>query len=204
MKIKLRTYFGYYWWTYVISAILAVVLWFSVFTLLAKPAENEQINITYIGTSFDAPALQSDLYEVMPALSRQGISRITVENGIVGGEVQLDTLLRSRIAGNCDFFMIESAVVKSYSLDYASYFEELPELTVEKYFPGSKGAVQNGKTFGIIPPGYARTGDYYGGKGEVYLFFVNNSVNLGDLYGGDGTYDAALKAAVWLTEDGNV
>lgn len=200
----LRDHLYYHWWVYVISAVCVVALWLSVFGKLSQSAANEQINITYFGSSFDHISLQSDLYQLLPEKTMQNIKRISVENAVIEGEYDLNTLLRARISGNCDFFIIENAVLEEYEIDLASYFSPLESGALERLFGGAEQVEQNGKTYGIACGGHANITRYYSGSGSCQIFFNVNSVNLSDLSGGDKMQDAAIQAALYLTEDRNV
>lgn len=200
MKTKIRNYLYYHWWFYVISAVLVAALWGTVFAKLAEPKDYEQINITYIGSSFDHIKLQSDLEKVLPERSKQTIKRITVENAVIGGEYELNSILRSRTSGGCDFFIIESTVIEEYKVDLASYFPEVESQTAAGLFGGTEQATQGDKVFGLSLDEAGNIADYYSGKGVCEIFFNRHSVNLSDMFGGKKEQDAALAAVKYLTE----
>lgn len=204
MKEKLRNHLVYNWWLYLVSAVLVLALWLTVFARLAQPKANEQINITYIGTSFDHMKLQSDLYDSLPQRTAQGIKRISVENAVIEGEYDLNTLLRARAAGNCDFFIIENSVLENYKINLASYFPQLESEAVESIFGNVDKVAEEGKIFGLNCNSGMKISDYYSGKSECKIFFNKNSVNLSSLFDGKSEQDAAVQVIKYLTEGKDV
>ncbi len=200
MKTGLRNHLYYHWWVYVMSAALIVALWLSVFDRLAQPKANEQINITYIGGSFDHLKLQSDLYDVLPERTQQNIKRISVENAVIEGEYDLNTILRARTAGSCDFFIIESSVIGQYEMDLSSYFPEADASALETLVEDVEYIAEGGKVYGLSCTGGMTLASYYSGKNECMIFFNKHSVNLSDLFGGNEKQDAALQIIRFLTE----
>jgi ABC-type glycerol-3-phosphate transport system substrate-binding protein len=204
MKSSLKNYLRYNWWMYIVSAILVLALWLSVFSKLAELKANEQINITYIGSAFNHLELQSDLQDAMPDITNQNIKRVSVENAVVDGDYDLNTILRARSSGSCDFFIIESSVIEKYEMNLASYFSELSVSEIEKFFGNIGRVEEDGKLFGIELNENARLYDYYTGNGKLKIFFVNQSVNLSTLNGGDEEQDAAIQVIKFLAESNNV
>lgn len=200
MKERLRNHIVYYWWTYLISAVLIIMLWTTLFSKLAEPKANEQINITYIGSAFDHVKLQSDLQDVIPELSEQNIKRVSVENAGINGEYELNTILRARLAGNCDFIIIEGKVLEDYKLDLASYFAEVDADTLTQYFVNCENITEDNKTYGITLPSECKLHNYYLGKSDLKVFFNKNSVNLSDLFDGIKEQNAALEILKYLAE----
>ena len=200
MKEKFRNHLAYNWWLYIVVAVLVLVLWLSLFSRLAQPNNNEQINITYIGTSFDHLKLQSDLYDELPERTEQNIKKISVENAVIDGEYDLNTLLRARLAGNCDFVIIEGSIIEEYEIDLASYFAQLDIASFERIFGDIEAVTTDDKIFGLLCNSGTKMDNYYSGKNTCKIFFNKNSVNLSNLFGGKVEQDAAVQVIKYLTE----
>ncbi len=201
---NLRNHIHYYWWTYIVAVVLVFALWLPLFSRLAEPKANEQINITYIGTSFNHLKLQSDLYDILPQRTKQGVKRISVENAVIEGEYDLNTILRARLAGSCDFFIIERSVIEDYEIDLASYFSEVDVTKLEKIFENIDKVTENNKNYGIALNSGMKISTYYSGKDGCVIFFNKNSVNMSDLFGNNTENDACVQVIKYLTEGKDV
>ena len=77
----------YSWWKYLLVILLPILLWCSVFDVLAKPKENERLHILFVGNDLDAVSLQQTLEEAIPTLTDQKIKEVKVVTELAAGEI---------------------------------------------------------------------------------------------------------------------
>lgn len=199
-KSKISSRLTYSWWVYVLSAAVFVVLWLWIFSAISQPAANEKIIISYVGSSLDEEALQSDLGEELHVLTAQNIESVTVETVISDNAYTLTNALWARSLDS-DIIIIEhSSMFETIGstfflpLDSAAYTEVFGEV---QFFKDA-----DGELYGILltdGSGGNVFSRYYTGEEQCWLFFTSQGVNTGGLNGsGNTSDDAALKVAQWL------
>lgn len=190
----------YNWWKYLLVIILPIMLWTSVFDVLAKPKDNERLSILFVGDNFDAVALQRTLEEKIPEMTQQNIKQIKVVTDYAVGEVYGQKMTTY----SYEFDLI--IVSQSFMTDNTGqFFRRLPM----DGLPGYESAklhmeeTEDGYSapFGFVlwQPGVENGfRQFYSGREICYLFFSTESVNLYPLFGGSAEGDNAAVMALDL------
>ena len=194
MNKEVTNHFQYKWWIYLLTAILIVVLWLTVFGIMAKPKATEKIGITFVGTEFNSAALESDLPGVIKSISQQEIKQVNVESIVEENVFTLDNILIARSQGVTDLFIwkgeLKAGIEERYAvLDEQIISAALGDVTFHKV---------NGEAFAILLDG-ANFSKYYSGSEQCWLLVSVNSVNFGGANGiGLPENDAALMIVKYL------
>ena len=189
----------YNWWKYLAVVLLPIFLWCSVFNVLAKPKDNERLNILFVGNGLDTRALQEALEETIPTLTQQKIKDIRVVSEYATGELYG----RKMTTYSYEFDLI--IVSQSFMRDNTGqFFRRIPmdglpgyedaKLHTEKVEDGDYTA-----PFGFVlwEPGVENGfRQFYSGREICYLFFSTESVNLYPLFGGSAEGDNAAVMAL--------
>ena len=195
----MRNHLQYTWWQYLAVILAPIVIWCSLFSSLAAPKPQEQLDILCIGQNWSVAELQTELEAVMPQISRQPLQKITVD--ILAPAELTDNLITARCF-DYDILIFEAAYfpVNGGQRFFARLTEELMNHFPENDF--YQESVEGGTLcFGLKAQDSSRLHRYYTGQDTLLLFMSPYSVNFNGLneYGNPG-YDAALKALQHLLE----
>lgn len=196
----MKQHLQYNWWKYLLVLILPMVFWYSAFTLLLKPARNEQLRILFVGEALDTSALQEQLTQLLPAETAQSLQEITVAQTLPGMTSYNDFLTAQSFYYDLIIFS-ESQMTETIG---QSYFSRIPPALLE-LFPNTEvytEAVEDTElSYALLPDAESRFASYYYGDERCFLFFSPESVNLGIGNKQGATQDdAAVKAAQLLLE----
>lgn len=189
----------YNWWKYVAAILLPIFLWCSVFSVLAKPKDNERLNVLFVGNDLDTVALQQALQEHIPAMTQQKIKEIRVVSDYATGELYGQKMTTF----SYEFDLI--IVSQSFMSDYTGQFfrrlpmEGLPGYEDVKLHTEKVEGADYTAPFGFVlwEPGVDNGfGEFYSGREICYLFFSKESVNLYPLFKGSAEGDNAAVIAL--------
>lgn len=199
----MKRHLQYNWFKYLAVIILPILFWNSVFDVLAKPKQNEQLRILYVGDLLDAPSLQADVQDAIPQLTEQTIREVTVTQAVPNGMSYFDFLTAQCF--HYDILILSQSWCRENTGQGA--FVQLPQAILDA-FPNTpvytETVEQTPLAYGLtIYDGTVqnRFSMYYHGNKNCYLFFSPESVNLAAKNGkGIVEDDAALKVAQYLLE----
>lgn len=159
MSRKLTSYFQYSWWMYLLSALVIIVVWYCAFTVVAKPKDNEKIQITFFDGSLQQEELSAHLNQNKGNLSTQSLKLIQVEKQ----KVDINTihyLVTSRVYST-DLLVFDEALLVAKE-------GETPTINVKSYFlPISDKILQD-----IFGEGFSQV-EYYRLDGKVYGIYLD-------------------------------
>lgn len=198
---KITEHLEYSWWKYLLVLVLPIVLWCSIFDVMARPKDDERLNILYLGTDLDTYALQQTLQEYLPQHTQQELKQIRVVEDLLSDEYygqkmvtysfEFDLIIVSEDfmrPTTGQFFRSFAADTFSDYDDVELYTEELEDETGKFTLP-----------FGILlwePGDDTNFGNYYSGNQKCYLFFSTESVNLYPLFSGSSEGNNAAVVAM--------
>lgn len=191
--MKIKSFFRYFYWVYLLVLIGTISLWITVFDNLAKNKPYEEVNIIYFGSDLDDKKMLADL-TVYTSTLNQHIKAVNIEVRQVEEDF-FSTLLTAKKVTN-DIILIS----EEYMFEYlgGNYFRTLNNVSIHaKYY------LESDIKYGIVVYDKEITNskfsEYYSGEKSVYLFFSPDSVNLGKLYNnGKKENDVAIKVAEYL------
>lgn len=196
MKQKFSNHFQYNWWVYIVIALTFVLLWSFVFESLAKPAANERLYISFIGTDFNHTKLQFDLEE---GLFEESYTReVFVESAVPQGN--LNDLLYVRSQGEFDAVILPETYIFNGMAD--TYFGPLNQSQVTELLGDVTFYEENGQAYGILLEG-ERFSQYYTGAETCYLFVAPVSQNFAGIFGGNASDDAVVRLIEYLLGGAN-
>lgn len=189
----------YNWWKYLLVIILPIVLWCTVFDVLAKPKDNERLHILFVGDGLDAIALRQTLEEALPDLTQQKIKEVKVTTDYAAGEIYGQKL--TTYSYEFDLIIVSQSFMRDNT---GQFFRRLPMDGLPGYEQGKlyTEKVEDGAyiaPFGFVlwEPGVKNNfGNFYSGNEICYLFFSTQSVNLYPLFGGSAEGDNAAVVAL--------
>lgn len=196
----MKRHLQYNWWKYIAILLLSVILWTTVFDILKTPRPEEQVNVLYIGQKLDTDALQQQLQQVLPTLTKQPLKKIAVDTELPANS-QFSSVLGARLH-SYDIILIEAPYMQDNIGQ--NIFVRLTEPLIAQ-FPHAQTYTEMTEagvlTYGFAIPGESRFCRYYTGGETCYLFVSPYSVNFNALNetGSPGN-DSALKAAQYLLE----
>lgn len=189
----------YSWWKYLLVILLPILLWCSVFDVLAKPKDNERLHILFVGDGLDAVSLKQTLEEALPDLTQQEIKEVKVTTEYAAGELYG----RKMTTYSYEFDLI--IVSQSFMRDNTGqFFRRLPMDGLPGYEQGKlyTEKVEDGAytaPFGFVlwEPGVENGfRQFYSGREICYVFFSTESVNLYPLFDGSAEGDNAAVVAL--------
>ena len=189
----------YSWWKYLMVILLPILLWCSVFDVLAKPKDNERLHILFVGDGLDAIALRQTLEEALPDLTQQEIKEVKVTTDYAAGEIYGQKL--TTYSYEFDLIIVSQSFMRDNT---GQFFRRLPMDGLPGYEQGKlyTEKVEDGAytaPFGFVlwEPGVKNNfGNFYSGNEICYLFFSTQSVNLYPLFGGSAEGDNAAVVAL--------
>jgi len=194
-----RGHLQYSWWKYLLVILLPILLWCSVFDVMAKPKDNERLHILFVGNDLDAVSLQQTLEAAIPTLTDQKIKEVKVVTELAAGEIYGQKMTTY----SYEFDLI--IVSQSFMRDNTGQFfrrlpmDGLPGYETVKLHRELVGEEEYEAPFGFVlwEPGVKNHfGTFYSGNEICYLFFSTQSVNLYPLFGGSAEGDNAAVAAL--------
>lgn len=204
--MNIRRHLQYFWWCYASIFIASVILWTSVYGIVASPDANERLTVSYFGNDCDTEALKSDIKNNIAGITSQGIIEISVDRAQPSESLLFGSMIQSSLYSS-DIMIFEEGVITDEFI--AMNFRPLTEgilarfsdLDVEYY-------TVDGERCGIIidPTGSASSAvtRHYSGSGRLVVFFAPYSENLGAAYGiGDVDDEAAIEFMRYLLEEAN-
>ncbi len=205
MSKKLLSHFQYEWWKYVLAAILIAVVWCSVFSLLAKPADHEQIQMVFFGGDVDAQALTAHLNASIADITTQPLKQITAERQLADATT-LHYLVTARVL-SADLLIFEEALLLptqegEVPMNITSYFLPVSQERLTAAFGDASGRLKyftlDGQVYGIyLEP--TKLSDFISGENRYVLFFSHKSVNCSVLWEeSDNGQNAAVDTAKYL------
>lgn len=193
---KLSAYLSDSWWKLLLIALAVVMFWLLMMQVVAKPAPNERLAITFAGSDFQAYACREDLRGALPARTDQQLRSVTVNSIEDPEDSHSAMLLTVRTLGDTDLLIYE----EKYAKDIPSHFEPLAE-SVIALFPGTELFCVDEKAYGFYVPQQSRLFSYYGGEERLVVFISSKCENLAALNGiGREEDDCALAALTYFFE----
>lgn len=199
-KEELKIHFQYNWLKYLAIAAAAVIIWLSLFSIIAAPKATEKLYIAFAGNNFDYTLLQSELNKNSESIcgkKLKEISVVTAENGTTVFHQQLFAFSQS-----ADFVIIEDDDMPE---DIGkTYFAPLNEEDITKRFGETELYKENGQIYAFKIEG-GNFSNYYSGNKPCWVFLTVTSENLSLLNGkGNKEDDSAIKVLEYLLGDNNV
>lgn len=187
MKISVKNHFVYHWWKYVAVVLVAVAFWMYLFGVLARPASNEQIKITFVGNDLKNILLKDDIIANLPTLQgNQKIKDVGVECFYSDDPYTLSTVLSTRVTDDTDFVIIKESQLKDF--DIPAFFVELDGNAITQNFGDVETYKRDNKIYGI-KLNSDTFATYYVGNDSCYAFITGVSVNFGAINGKGDTND---------------
>ena len=188
----------YHWWKYLLVIVLPIMLWCSVFDVLAKPKDNERLHVLFVGNGLDSAALQQTLEEKLPTLTDQKIKEVKVVSEYAAGEIYGQKM--TTYSYEFDLIIVSQSFMHDNT---GQFFRRLPM----DGLPGYEGVKlreeqveeEYSAPFGFVlwDPGMENGfSTFYSGYEICYLFFSTESVNLYPLFEGSAEGDNAAVAAL--------
>ncbi len=191
----------YSWWKYLLVIILPIILWCSVFDVLAKPKDNERLHILFLGDGLDAVALQGALEEQLPQLTQQKIKEVKVTTEYAAGEIYGQKM--TTYSYEFDLIIVSQSFMRDNT---GQFFRRIPMGGLPGYEKVKlhEEFVEEGEytaPFGFVlwEPGVENGfRQFYSGREICYIFFSTESVNLYPLFEGSKEGDNAAVVALNL------
>lgn len=191
----------YDWWKYIAALLIPLVLWGSVFSIVAKPKANERLNVLFLGEGLHAETLQEDLTARIKDCTQQNIKSVQVSVA----KFEKDNFSQQLIAATYSYDIIiigQSQMTETIGQDY---FQVLPEEFRSEWDSVYEEKIQDQQlTFGVVmwDDNVNNTfGKYYDGLERCFAFISPQTHNLYPFSKqskqGD---DAAVVALRWLME----
>ena len=205
-KRDVNRHFQYFWWCYVAILIVAVILWTSVYGIVATPDANEKLTISYFGNDYDGAQLELEIEQNILNITQQNIKELTFDHVKQTENIVFGSMIQTRLYSS-DIMIFEEWVVNEDFVhqNFRAFTSELEacfaDLDVEYY-------AINGIKCGIIinpqgknPNAFTK---YYSGNSRLIAFFAPYCENLGGIYGiGNKEDDAAIALMKFLLEEIN-
>lgn len=190
MKQSIRNHLVYNWWKYVAVAVVVISIWVYLFSVLARPKENEKIKISFVGNDFKNVLLQEDILNNIDKLQgEQNIKEVGVECLYTEDNYTLSTILSTRVISDTDIVILKQSTLANF--DVESFFVDLKSDAVAENFGNIQTFEKSGKIYGIKLNGDNAFTKYYDGKEDCYLFITSVSVNFGGINGNGNKEDRA-------------
>lgn len=196
---KNKGHLQYNWWKYVLVILVPILLWCTVFDALAKPKDNERLNILFVGDGLDAITLQETLEEVIPAATQQNIKDIRVVSEYIAGEIYGQKL--TTVSYEFDLIIVTQSFMRDNT---GQFFRAIPPSGIPgfenvKLHTEMTTSEEYEVPYGIVlwEPGVENGfRKFYSGREICYLFFSTKSVNLYPLFKGSAEGDNAAVVAL--------
>ncbi len=198
---KFRDHFRFAWWQYTLVALAAIVLWTSVFDILAKPDANEKVTVSYFGTDLDWQTMEVSVQQALPARTDQHLEEITFEYfSDMDGDTFAQTI-QTRLFSSDLLIFTEDILTEDF---LKNSFPPLQQLLLEGIGEHQVYEV-GGVAYGIVLTGSTnRFAACYSGSQRCIAFFGPYSENIAAAYGyGNPQDDAAIALLRYLLEDSN-
>ena len=204
MKSRFSTHISYFWWLYVLIAVVFALFWTFVVDIALQPGDTEELKIYFFCDNIDTGAFRSELTDVLPDITSQNIKSIRV--GDVLNELYNPTALNSLLyarAQECDFMIVKDELIPdgSFAPAYFNIYDQAEIVAalgnVNFYVEEYKGTLY---TYGIQISGDGMKNNFtnfYGEDGKCWLMFCFKTCNMGDLTG-NSPNDAALQTIKWM------
>lgn len=201
----MKDYLRYNWWKYLCIIAASTLLWCTVFSAIAQPRSDERVNVLFIGTRLDTPALKDEIVAALPELSNQPIESVRVDLTLPD-IIPYAMLLSTRVM-EYDIIIIEEPYLREYTGQ--QHFSPSSE-QLQSCFPNAQPYYEEADGYTLIF-GYVLYdtqqqnifSEHYSGENRCYLFVSPESVNFDTLNGeGEPGNDAALKVAQYLMGTG--
>lgn len=204
MKSRFSTHISYFWWLYVLIAVVFTLFWTFLVDIALQPGDTEELKIYFFCDNIDIDAFSSELTEVLPDITSQNIKSIRV--GDVLNELYNPTALNSLLyarAQECDFMIVKDELIPdgSFAPAYFNIYDQAEIAAalgnVNFYVEEYKGTLY---TYGIQVSGDGMKNNFtsfYGEDGKCWLMFCFKTCNMGELTG-NSPNDAALQTIKWM------
>ena len=199
----MRKQFQFTWWKYLIAILIPIILWCSVFDILAQPKKNQQLSILYVGSDLDTDSLRQQIVNTLPSLTDQSIKEISVD-AVSPQNMDSLSVLTARTFEYDILIFQESSILPNMG---QNVFWSLPD-DLMSHFSGISPYREDTEA-GSLPYGFllcdGKTANSfsacYSGTETCYLFLSPKSENLDTLnQNGKKGDDAALRIAQYLLE----
>ena len=198
MKID-KDHLQYNWWKYLIVVLIPILLWTTVFYMVARPKDNEKLHVLFLGDDLDVKALQQALEETIPAMTDQEIKEIKVVAEYVTDEIYGQKM--TSYSYEFDLIIVSQPFMAKNT---GQFFRRLPMGGLPGYETEKlhMELVEEGDylaPFGFVlwEPGVENGfSQFYSGEETCYLFFSTESVNLYPLFAGSAEGDNAAVVAL--------
>lgn len=195
-----KSHLQYHWWKYVAVLIVSVILWCSVFNTLAKPAQNECLNILFVGEDINTEHMKETVEAKLVHLTDQDVKQIKVSQLSISGQDLLQ-VLQSRFY-EYDLVIISQSHMQD-NMGVTLYYESMKS-TLSERFADFDFYAEIGQDYAAIygvqlMADRGAFWDFYNGSETCYCFPSPNSVNFGGLNGkGNQNDDCALVIMEYL------
>ena len=201
------SHFQYHWIKYILIIVLPIILWTSIFDILAEPADSERFRIYFIGEGLNCEDLSAHIENQIPFLTEQAsrIREVSVSSSIVPDETASSVAMArsydydliiipesfmSKNIGQANFNALDTQLVDEL-LSSVTYYTE-PFYEEERSYGMVLFDGQQNNVFS----------EYYNGTETCYVFFSSHSVNLGQLNTtGNTEDDVALTVLDYLLSE---
>lgn len=200
-----KSHLQYHWWKYASVLIVSVILWCSVFNSLAKPAQNECLNILFVGDGLNAEHMKETVETKLLQLTEQNVKQIKVSQLSISGQDLLQ-VLQSRFY-EYDLVIISQSYMQD-NMGGALYYECMKSTLCERFadydFYAEIGQ-DDAALYGVqLMTGRGAFWDFYNGSEICYCFPSPNSVNFAGLNGkGNQNDNCALVIMEYLIKGEN-
>lgn len=197
----MRNPFQFTWWKYLAAILIPIILWCSIFDILARPAKNERLYILYVGDHLDSLSLQQQVTDRLPTLTEQPIRDIRVD---AVSQMDSVTVLTARTFDYDLLIFEESKMLPYMGIDaFASFSDRLIGCfpNVPHYTEDTDAGTL---VYGLLLHSDTSSNPFsscYSGQENCYLFLSPQSENFDTLnQRGVAGDDAALQTAQFLLE----
>ncbi len=201
MNNKTLSHLQYSWWTYVLWALVIVVVWIAVFDAIITPNANEEIGILAFSDENVWASLDTDLKNNVASVTQQSIKEIGIGVCKIDSSSMPDTV-SARLPVKDLFIFPENLVVSTDENGYnpAKVFYTLTPEKRNDLFGDILADIEflylDGLAYGIylnnpnddVVTNFER---FYNGATRYVLFFSPYSVNLNQMYDKGKSGDSA-------------
>ncbi len=195
---KTSAHLQYFWWVYVLIAVLVIFAWTTAFSIMAKPRDNEQVTVIFFDRSFDAKGMNAVANTDIASITAQKLKEITFGTADYGDELTFMQQMSTRLYG-ADIIILPENIIKAD--DISAWFKPIPEAVAKQYFADAQLYRIDGEIYGVCvyPAENSLVSEHYSGEQAAVAFFSPQSENLGALYGkGDAADAAAFDVAAYI------
>ncbi len=198
-RSQLSRHLGYRWYFYLLILLAAVVLWTSVYGILAKPNANEQLTVSYFGEDYNGTSLEQDIIKVLPEITEQKIKKVLYDGVAYKDNSYFGQMLQTRLFSS-DIMIFESGIVDGEFINM-SFRPLTAELEAELSAAGAEIYRVDGVAYGVSLEKSSNFSKYYEGELSCFALFAPYSENMAGAYGiGNESDGAAIELMKYFAE----